>query len=173
MIKGVLLICFCIAWPCAGAQVLQSTVTPDGMLRIEVADYSTLTKFELWSTNTSNGVRKKIGGIVAADYDVSEFILSIDGSRVAYRQGRTATGEWVLYSGLTSMPGAVIISQPMVPGGSVMPGLRLLSGDRVRYQADAERDEQYLYWVVPIVGGRILRELFADGFEGGATGGWR
>lgn len=158
-------------------RVLQRETSPDGKYVVEVADYTRRLQFELWSTNVQSGVRIKIGHLIPFDNDVSEFLISNTSQTVVYRQGRTATGDWLLYTtpiyGQTGSSG-IRICQPMVLGGSVEPGIRKIwDGTYVEYVADPFVDEQYHTYVVRMTGGRINELIFADGFENGNAGRWR
>ena len=155
-------------------RVLASALSPNGRWRIELADYAVETRFELWATPAKGGQRLKIGGPVPFDHDVSEFLISGDSARVAYRQGRTATGEWLLYSTPISGQIAIRICQWMPLGGAVDQGVTLvMNGSRVRFRADPVLDEQFWWFIVPVDGGAIVGELFTDGFESGGSAAWR
>lgn len=155
-------------------RVLQTALSPDGRWRVELADYAQETRFELWVTPAEGGQRVKIGGVVPFDNDVSEFLISANGQRVAYRQGRTATGDWLLYSTPIVSQYAARICQTMTLGGGVDYGIALaVDGNYVRFRADPVVDEQFSWFIVPVGGGTILGEVFADGFENGRTQAWR
>ncbi len=160
--------------PAAAVRILQTEVSPNGRWQVELADYAEATKFELWVTPVSGGPRQKIGGIVPFDNDVSEFLISSDSTRVAYRQGRTATGDWLLYSTPIYNQSGHRICQTMTLGGAVEHGIAAaLDGNYVRYLADPYVDEQYSWFVVPAGGGTIASEIFTSGFESGGTGAWQ
>ncbi|MEO8195578.1 MAG: hypothetical protein ABI689_02525 [Thermoanaerobaculia bacterium] len=162
------------AAPADNARILQTAVSPDGRWQVELADYAQPLKFELWTTPVSGGERQKIGGIVPFDNDVSEFLISSDSTRVVYRQGRTATGDWLLYSTPIYNQSGHRICQTMTLGGAVEHGIfPVLDGNYVRYRADPYVDEQYLWFVVPVGGGTILNYLFANGFESGGIEAWQ
>ncbi len=171
---GAAVVCLLAAAPAEAVRILQTAVSPNGRWQIELADYAQATKFELWATPAAGGERRKIGGVVPFDNDVSEFLISADSSRVAYRQGRTATGDWLLYSTPISGQAAIRICQPMTLGGGVEHGISLaLDGNVVRYLADPWLDEQYFWFLVPFVGGAIVGDLFRDGFESGGAEAWQ
>lgn len=163
-----------IAAPANAVRILQTAVSLNGRWQVELADYAEATKFELWATPVLGGERRKIGGAVPFDNDVSEFLISRDSTRVAYRQGRTATGDWLLYSTPISNQNGYRICQTMTLGGSVEQGIfSVLGGDYVRYRADPYVDEQYSWFVVPAGGGTIQNEVFTDGFESGDAEAWQ
>jgi hypothetical protein len=154
-------------------RVLATAVSPNGRWRIELADHAVETRFELWATPAKGGQRLKIGGPVPFDHDVSEFVISGDSARVAYRQGRTATGEWLLYSTPISGQVATRICQWMPLGGAVDRGITLvMNGSQVRFRADPVLDEQFSWFIVPVSGGAIYGELFSDGFASGSPEAW-
>lgn len=156
------------------AQVIVTKTSPDGQWKVEIADWASPSKFELWSTPAVGGVRRKIGGVVPHDYDVFEFQVSADSSRVAYRQGRTATGESKLYSTPIDAARGAQISQPLPALGRVDAGLApWWGGSHVRYRWSAEPGQLGSIFVAPMAGGRILGVVFVDGFEGGSAGAWR
>lgn len=172
--------CFFIAaWVLAraayGARVIASQISPDGLWRVELHSATTTTpRFELWSTSTINGVRRRIGHVVPHDHDVFEFLISGDSSRVAYRQGRTATGESHLYSTPIDRSAGALISPPVSQGGRV--GARIAlepGGHRVRYRYAARAGDIETPRIVSVAGGYSYRECFNDGFNGGTTGAWR
>ncbi len=160
--------------PAHATRILQTAVSPNGRWQVELADYAQATRYELWVTPVSGGERQKIGGPVPFDNDVSEFLISSDSTRVAYRQGRTATGDWLLYSTPIYNQSGYRICQTMILGGAVDHGIYpALDGNYVLYRADPYIDEQYSWFVVSTGGGTILNEVFADGFESGGTAFWR
>lgn len=157
-----------------GAQVLFPKVSPNGVWRVEIADHTSASKFELWATPTAGGARRKIGHAVPSDHDVFEYLISADSTRVVYRQGRTATGESRLYSTRIDAAGGTLISQPLPADGRVSAGIALTSGGMsVRYRWSAVAGAAGDYYAVNVYGGTILRELFADGFESGNAGAWQ
>lgn len=165
-----------VAAPIYASRVLQSEVSADGKYRVEVADYTHITQFELWSTDISTGARRKIGHTVSFDYDVDNFLISSDSHTVVYRYGRTAIGVWLLYSTpiYSFSNSGHQICQPMTLGGMVDRNMtKWWNGNFVRYRADPLIDEDYHWYVVPMTGGTVFQEIFLDGFENGTTGGWR
>lgn len=157
-----------------GAQTISVQTSPDGLWRVELTAATTTTpKFELWSTSTVNGVRRRIGHPVAHDYDVFEFLISGDSSRVVYRQGRTATGESALYSTPIDRATGAIISPPVSQGGRVSARISLEPGGHmVRYRYAEEAGSQDSPRIVSVAGGYSYRECFSDGFESRDTGRW-
>lgn len=159
---------------CSGAQILATQTSPDGQWRVTIEASTHPPKFELWSTPSVGGVRRKIGSTVPHDNDVFEFRISADSKRVVYRQGRTATGESKLYSTRIDAAGGTLISQPLPADGRVSAGIALTSGGMsVRYRWSAVAGAAGDYYAVNVYGGTILRELFADGFESGNAGAWQ
>lgn len=158
-----------------GAQTVWTQISPDRLWRVEITAATTTTpRFELWSTSTVNGVRRKIGHTVPHDHDVFEALISSDSRRVVYRQGRTATGESHLYSTPIDRSAGALISPPLSQGGRV--GARIAlepGGHRVRYRYAAQAGDIEEPRIVSVAGGHSYRELFADGFEGRTTGAWR
>ena len=136
-----------------------------------LSDRATWTKYDLYSVPVTGGVPVKLNSPLPVEHDVAEGFLW-SGSRIVYRQGRNTTGLWELFS----VPGAggspVRISQPGAPGSGVQPGFQILDGERVRY-AFTDGGVEAAWYVVPVTGGRILRELFADGFESGVVTRWQ
>lgn len=171
---GLALLCAAMAHG-ATATVAQTAVSPDGQWRVEVADFARHQVFELWVTPAVGGVQRKIGHAVQPLEDVGSSVkISADSQRVVYTQGETASGNgWLLWSTPIDRQAGQRISQTMTPGGGVDRFDLTRDGMRVRYRADVFIDEQFAWYVVPVAGGVILRELFADGFEGGNVGAWR
>ncbi len=158
-----------------GAQTIAVQTSPDGLWRVELSSVTTTTpKFELWATSTVSGVRRRIGHPVPHDYDVFEFVVSGDSSRVVYRQGRTATGESALYSSPIDRSGGAIISPPVSQGGRVSARISLEpGGHRVRYGYAEQAGSLDSTRIVGVAGGYSYRELFADNFESGGATIWR
>jgi hypothetical protein len=158
-----------------GNTVLETRISPNGVWRVELADFDSKTDFRLYATPVGvGGVRRKIGGPLPFDNDVArDFEISDDSERVIYRQGNTALGPWELFSAPIGGGGggAIKINGPLCPGGAVL-SFALLPDARVRYLADAERDETVQTFVVPILGGPVLEEIFNEGFESGTKGGF-
>lgn len=174
---GALFITLAFLWlarVASGAQTIATQVSPDGLWRVELYAATTTTpKFELWSTSTINGVRRRIGHPVPSDHDVFEFVISGDSARVVYRQGRTATGESALYSTPIDRSAGALISPPAAQGGRV--GARIAlepGGHRVRYRYAAQAGDIEEPRIVSVVGGYSYRELFADGFESRGVTKW-
>lgn len=174
------IVCFIVAlWFLAlaayGTQSLSPKTSPDGLWRVEIGDYTSASRFELWSTPSVGGVRRKIGHAVPSDYDVFEFVISADSFRVVYRQGRTATGESKLYTTRIDAASGALISQPIPPAGRV--GAFVESwrgGTHARYRWSAEPGELGALYVVSVYGGAIRpSRIFNDGFEMGNMGEWR
>lgn len=178
ILRAVLLVLAANLLAAAAAQaytvrVLKTAISPNGRWRVELADHAVETRFELWATPAKGGQRLRIGGPIPFDHDVSEFLISGDSARVVYRQGRTATGEWLLYSTPISGQTATRICQWMPLGGAVDQGIALvMNGSHVRFRADPVIDELFSWFIVPVSGGSIASELFADDFESGATEAW-
>lgn len=152
------------------AQVLWSQVAPDQLKQVSIADYDKHSQFDLYTTSTITGTRIKIGRNIEFDHDVSDAVISGDSSRVAYRYGQTSTGDWELYStGITAKENKKISQN----GGRVEPILSLaFNGTAVRYRWAEVPGAEPDYYVVGFNGGRILREVFADGFESGGVTRW-
>lgn len=166
----------CPARAQGGNQVLQVADTPDGVWRIELADYFQADRFELFSTNIASGQRRKIGKFTGPGEDVRlGFVISADSRYVVFTQGHeTLDTDRKLYSAETNWWGWFTLSQPMVEGGGVKPSFKLLSdGVHVRYWADVFVDQEFAWYIVPAGGGLIFAEVFADGFEHGNAGRWR
>lgn len=158
-----------------GAQVLFPKVSPNGVWRVEIADHTSASKFELWATPTAGGARRKIGHAVPSDHDVFEYLISADSTRVVYRQGRTATGESKLYSTPIDAPTGSQISQPLPVLSRVAPGISLWrGGTHVRYQWEEESGGVGVSYAVPVGGGSapIRTDIFSDGFESGSATRW-
>lgn len=154
-------------------QVLHVATSPDGQWRVEVADFASTTKFELWATPTG-GARRKIGTAAAHDYDVFEALISSDSRRVVYRYGRTATGESHLYSTPIDRLQGVRISPPPTDGGRVGHGIALTWGGlHVRYPYAEQQGGIENQRIVGVTGGRIFVPIFVDGFESGNQGAWK
>lgn len=149
---------------------IQTATSPDGQWRVELSDSASATKFELWSTPAIGGARRRISGDVPFDFDVAEFVISPDSRRVAFRKGRTATGNWGLYS-VAINGGAVTPLSAGLP--YVETGYRVTNGD-VHALCTEIAGGSLAAFVVPIAGGeRRLPGVFSDGFESGGTGAWR
>lgn len=154
----------------ARGATIQAATSPDGQWRVELSDSASATKFELYSTPAVGGARRRISGDVPFDNDVSEFVISPDSRRVAFRKGRTATGAWGLYSVAIS-GGAVTPLSAGLP--YVEPGYRVTSAD-VHALCTEVAGGALVPFVVSITGGaRREPGIFSDGFESGNTGGWR
>ena len=154
-------------------RVLHVAQSHDGQWRVELADYASVTKFELWATPTG-GTRRRIGTSAAADYDVFECLISADSRRVVYRYGRTATGESHLYSTPIDRLQGVRISPPPSQGGRVGHGIALEWGGLfVGYRYAEQQGGPESPRIVSVHGGYSYHELFADGFEDGTRGAWR
>ena len=97
-----------------------------------------------------------VGRSAASFRSTTTFRVSdLGGLEPCRRQGRTATGDWLLYSTPISGQAAIRICQPMTLGGGVEHGISLaLDGNVVRYLADPWLDERYFWFLVPFVGGR-------------------
>lgn len=157
-----------------GAQTIAVQTSPDGLWRVEIADHTQQSKFELWSTPSVGGVRRRIGHTVPHDHDVFEFVISSDSRRVAYRQGRTATGESHLYSTPIDRLQGVRISPPPTDGGRVGNGIALAWGGLfVRYRYAEQQGGPESPRIVGVAGGRIFVPIFVDGFESRSAGAWR
>lgn len=159
-----------------GAQTVWTQISPDGLWRVEItAATATTPRFELWSTSTVNGVRRKIGHTVPHDHDVFEALISSDSGRVAYRQGRTATGESHLYSTPIDRAAGAIISPPVALGGRVGQGIALTCGGMfVQYPYAEIQGGPEVTRVTHVAGGAAKCPLiFADGFESGNKGAWQ
>lgn len=157
-----------------GAQTIATQISPDGQWRVEIADHSSLSKFELWATPTTGGARRKIGTAAAHDYDVFEALISSDSRRVVYRYGRTATGESHLYSTPIDRLQGTRISPPPTDGGRVGHGIALEWGGLfVRYRYAEQQGGPESPRIVGVAGGRIFVPIFVDGFESRSTGAWR
>jgi hypothetical protein len=153
--------------------VVKLSSSPDGAWVVELSDWGNPTQIELRSQRIPETHWRKVGSQLRPDYDVSSFLISDNSLHVVYREGRTATGDWVLYSApILGFATGTLISQPQVPGGSVLPGFHLISGNRVRYQYTPDGGPSAWY-VVQATGGRILAEIFSDGFEGGGVTKWK
>jgi hypothetical protein len=159
--------------PALATQVLHVATSPDGQWRVEVADFASATKFELWATPTG-GARRKIGTAAAHDYDVFEALISSDSRRVVYRYGRTATGESHLYSTPIDRLQGVRISPPPAEGGRVGHGIAPAWGGLfVGYRYAEQQGGPESPRIVGVAGGRIFVPIFVDGFESRSTGAWR
>lgn len=152
--------------------VVQVDVSLDENWVVELSDWNKPSQIELRSRPVPTLSWRKLGGIIRPDYDVSSFIISEDSQHVVYREGRTALGDWALFYSPIEGGASARISQNNLIGSSVLLGFHLISDNRVRYQYTPNGGPAAWY-VVPVTGGRILREIFADGFESGTTGGWR
>lgn len=154
----------------ARGATIQVATSPDGQWRVELSDFASATKFELYSTPAVGGARRRISGDVPFDNDVAEFVISPDSRRVAFRKGRTATGAWGLYSVAIS-GGAVTPLSSGLP--YVEPGYTVTSAD-VHALCTEVAGGSLVPFVVSIMGGaRREPGIFSDGFESGNTGGWR
>lgn len=159
---------------CSGAQILATQTSPDGQWRVTIEASTHPPKFELWSTPAVGGVRRRIGHTVPHDHDVFEFVISSDSRRVAYRQGRTATGESHLYSTPIDRLQGVLISPPPADGGRVGNGIALAWGGLfVRYRYAEQQGGPESPRIVGVAGGKIFVPIFVDGFESRSAGAWR
>lgn len=148
---------------------IQVATSPDGQWRVELADSSSATKFELWSTPAVGGARRRISGDVPFDNDVAEFVISPDSRRVAFRKGRTATGNWSLYS--VAINGGAVTS--LSAGLTFVDSGYVVTSADVHARGTATAGGALSAFVVPIIGGaRREPGIFTDGFESGNTGGW-
>lgn len=158
---------------CYGGTIA-TQVSPDHLWRVEIADNDSRLKFELYSTPLGTGVRRKISGTTITDYDVADFLISPDSTRVVFRKGRTATGDWQLYS----TPINVGVPVRLSTGMAYVEELRFdgyrVPGPDVHFRATVVAGGPLAWSVAPMTGGMVRPLLvFADGFEGGTTGGWR
>ena len=152
-------------------------VSPDGLWRVEVADYRQRQVFELWATPSVGGTRRQIGQRVPALSDVrNDFIISPDSRRVVYVQGETASGSnFRLWStSIDRMDGRVVSHQPAQLGVGFDFPIRTACGGRyVEFRSDPVVDEQYATYQVSFDGVMQPCVLFIDGFESGNQGGWQ
>lgn len=149
---------------------IQTATSPDGQWRVELSDSASATKFELYSTPAVGGARRRISGDVPFDFDVAEFVISPDSRRVAFRKGRTATGNWSLYS--VAINGGAVA--PLSTGLAFVDSGYTVTSVDVHARGTAVAGGALSVFVVPIAGGeRREPGIFADGFESGGTGAWR
>lgn len=153
------------------AGVVQAEISPDGEWAVELSDWNRPTVVELRSRPFHTDAWRKVGSPLKPDYDVSSFLISADSERVVYREGRTAIGDWALFSARVSGGAGTRISQPPLPGSSVTHVFRPISDLRVRYQYTPDGSAPKWY-VVGVAGGRIWEEIFEDGFESGGVTRW-
>jgi hypothetical protein len=136
--------------------VLQAEVTKDGAYRVELADYDTPKRYEIFSTRVATGVRKRISapmpaGMPPEGWDCASFILSTDQTRVVYRSGRAAFGDYILSSTPIYQQAAFRISGPS--GGQVFPGYFAFAPASIVYSTDLIPGGPQTTWVVPVAGG--------------------
>ena len=147
------------------------STSPDGQWLVEMigSPDGHGTKWELYSTPAVGGVRRKISGVTPTDNDVADFAISPDSRRVVFRKGRTATGDWQLYSVPIGGGGVVLLSVGMAytESGYTIPG-------DVHFRATATAGAALVPWVSRITGGMPMPPaIFADGFNDQTTGAWR
>lgn len=154
----------------AGPRVLDTQTSPDGQWRVELADFDSALRFEVYATPSVGGTRRRISATPIHDYDVSSFEISADSKRVVYRFGRTATGAWALYSTPISAPSGSALSAGM---DYVEDGFRLTAVD-VHFRGSKLAGEPLTEWASSLAGGWPWEvKVFSDGFNDGTTGGWR
>lgn len=152
--------------------VVQAGISPDGNWAVELSNWSQPTVIELRSRPFHSDAWRKVGNPLKPDYDVSSFLISEDSTRVVYREGRTAIGDWALFSAPIQGGAGIRISQPPLVGSSVLHYYHPISGLRVRYPYTPDGGPAKWY-VVGVNGGRIYEEVFADGFESGGVTKWQ
>lgn len=136
-----------------------------------LADAIADTRFELFCVHLDGGFEGRISHVLPPDYDVAgDFKFSLAGDRVIYRAGRTALGNWELYS-VPSEGGQVRkINAPLAPG-TMVESFSILDSLRVRYVVSG--GPKAAAFAVPILGGLAQSEIFSNNFESGSTGDWR
>ncbi len=167
--------CLFFAALCFGA-VIATETSPDGLWRVDLDGRPDGhgTMYEVYSTPTIGGVRRKISGILPSDYDVSDFLISGDSARVVFRRGRTATGDWQLYSTPISVGVPVRLSLGMAYVEEQRFGGYSMHGRCVHFKGATAAGGALTNYAVPIAGGEVKPLLvFADGFESGGMGNWR
>ena len=158
-----------------GNHILQTVTSPDLTRIVQLADFNVAFKYELFSTNLLTLHRMKIGKPTASMEDVLPgFLISSDSKLVVYSQQNTALGsDRKLYSTRIDRQENKLISQPMQTNGGVERLQPVWDGMSVRYLADPVWDEQYHWYRVSMNGGKIVEEIFIDGFEHGDTEAWQ
>jgi hypothetical protein len=153
--------------------VLQTQTSPNGQWRVELADLDKPTVIELYATPAVGGVRRKISGPMPADYDISDFEISPDSTRVVYRKGRTALGDWALYSTPISGWNPAALSTGLAFVERLVSDGYVVNGPDVHLKASKLAGGALEVYAVPIMGGAPRGvPVFADGFNDGTTGGW-
>ena len=158
--------------------VLSFAVAPDCSRVIYVADATRDQIYDLWSVPITGGTCVMVSNRYAPgtrDYDVRAVVqVSLDSTRAVYVWGWSSGGSWEMWSAPIAAANSVArISQPGRVGRGPRDDWSLISEARVRYASDVETDETFRWYVVPIIGGRILREIFSDGFNNGSKGAWQ
>ena len=145
--------------------VIRFAISPDSQRVAFTSDKGTWTKYDLFTVPISGGNAVKINGPLPVEHDVDQFAWSP--SRVVYVQGRNTTGFWELFSSPATGNGVT----KLAPWSTVQRGFTV-SGELVRFQADATGLGAVKWYSVSAAGGRVMEEIFADGFESGGVTRW-
>lgn len=161
-------------------QVLESHNTPNGLHRVELADWRVHTPsvqvYEMFAVDLPDGAPRKIGKPTSNAEDCTVgFVVSRDSKRACYSQQNTALGtDRAVYCADISGTTWQRVSQLMVNGGGVRSGTIMLYGDgnRIAYWANPLGLEEKQY-AVSVYGGEIMENVvMIDGFNGGNYSGW-
>ena len=152
--------------------VILFEISPNSGRVAFTCDPTVWTKYDLYTVSVVGGNPRKMNGYLPMDHDVDQFAWSGDSERVVWAQGRNTTGDWQLYSAPHGGGMALFLSHPGYTVGRAFS--MVWGGAAVRFQSEPLGAGGVMPWyVVSANGGRIMEELFRDGFESGTTGGWR
>ena len=146
--------------------VIRFAISPDSTRVAFTSDKATWTKYDLFTVSLAGGNAVKINGPLPVEHDVDQFAWSP--SRVVYVQGRNTTGFWELFSSPATGNGQT----KLAPWSTVQRGFTV-SGELVRFQADATGLGAVKRYAVPASGGRVVEEIMREDFERGTKGGFQ
>lgn len=146
-------------------------VTPDGITVVYRAGRTDDGNWALYRVGALGGsvlrVSKTVTGSIPVDRN---FKIAPDGQSVVYLLTDPPRN---LYSTPLFGPSSTRINQSLTPGGNVMPGISVDGDGHVRYRADAEVDNRFVWWLGRVGGGVVMREIFSENFDSGTKGGFQ
>ena len=157
---------------CSDCDVDALVITPDGSRVVYHAGQLSFGKWDLWSVGIAGGNAKKIsppmgvGGAVDASY-----FVTADSKTAIYRADAVQNGMHNIYTVPVGGGVSKQISGTLPQWGDVR-DMELTPGGEVRHEADYGAVGNFRWWLVGVGGGRILEEVFNDGFESGGVTRW-
>lgn len=131
------------------------------------------TRYELYSVPLSGSLPPtKLSKMILpqeSDFDVDDFLFSGNGSRVIYRKGRNATGQWELRSAPSNEFGGPVDMRISQSNMSAVQRGFIVSGNVVKFAQDPSGSGVPTWYSVTVLGGA---EIFNDGFESGGVTRW-